>query len=181
MSRVGKQPVTWKAGTKVSLSGRVLKVEAGKSVLTQEIDPAISVVVDEGARKAVFTRARDGRKERALHGLYRALAANMVEGVETGFVKKLEIQGVGFSAKVEGKNLVLNIGFNQPVRLPIPAGLVVEAPQPTALVIKGANRQLVGQFAADVRAVRPPEPYKGKGIRYDGEFVRRKVGKSLGT
>jgi large subunit ribosomal protein L6 len=117
----------------------------------------------------------------SLHGLYRALAANMVAGVEKGFEKRLEIQGVGYQAKVQGKDLVLNIGFNQPVKMPVPAGLACEAPTPTQIIIKGADRQLVGQFAADVRAVRKPEPYKGKGIRYEGEYVRRKVGKSLGA
>ena len=181
MSRIGKQPVTWSEGTRVSVSGQTLKVEAGKASLTQVVDGSIKVVVDDKARQVRFERSGDDRKLRALHGLYRSLAANMVRGVEQGFVKKLEIQGVGFNAKVEGKNLVLAIGFNKPLRLPIPAGLLVETPQPTNLVIRGADKQLVGQFAAEIRAIRPPEPYKGKGIRYDGEFVRRKVGKSLGA
>jgi len=181
MSRIGKQPVKWSAGTKVSVSGQTLKIEGGKASLTQVLDPAIKAVVDEKEREVRFERTRDDREARALHGLYRAIAANMVEGVEKGFVRKLEIQGVGFNAKIEGKNLVLALGFNKPVKLPIPTGLTVETPQPTFLVIKGADKQLVGQFAAEIRSVRPPEPYKGKGVRYDGEFVRRKVGKSLGA
>jgi large subunit ribosomal protein L6 len=181
MSRIGKQPVNWIAGTEVSMSGAVLTVKRDKVTLTQDIDPAISVAVDAGERTMVFTRADDTRQTRALHGLFRALAANMVTGVEKGFEKKLEIQGVGYQAKVQGNDLVLNIGFNQPVKLPIPAGLACETPIPTQIKIKGADRQLVGQFAADVRSVRKPEPYKGKGIRYEGEYVRRKVGKSLGA
>jgi large subunit ribosomal protein L6 len=105
----------------------------------------------------------------------------MVHGVEQGFERRLEIQGVGYNAKLEGKQLSLNIGFNKPVKLPIPQGLACEVPQPTQVVVRGADKQLVGQFAADIRAIRPPEPYKGKGIRYEGEYVRRKVGKSLGA
>lgn len=181
MSRIGKQPVIWAAGTEVSLAGTVLTVKRDKVTLTQDVDPAISVRLDDAKRTAVFERAEDTRKARALHGLFRALAANMVDGVEKGFEKKLEIQGVGYQAKIQGKTLVLNIGFNQPVKMPVPAGLVCDVPTPTQVIIKGADRQLVGQFAADVRAVRKPEPYKGKGIRYEGEYVRRKVGKSLGA
>jgi large subunit ribosomal protein L6 len=181
MSRIGKQPVNWAAGTDVSMSGRVLTVKRDKVSLVQEVDPAIRVEVDGGARTMTFARGDDSRRARSLHGLYRALAANMVEGVEKGFEKRLEIQGVGYQAKVQGKDLVLNIGFNQPVKLPVPAGIACVTPTPTQISIKGADRQLVGQFAADVRSVRKPEPYKGKGIRYEGEYVRRKVGKSLGA
>jgi len=181
MSRVGKQPVKWADGTKVSVSGHTLKVESSKASLTQVLDPCIRVLVEDKDRSMRFERVTEGRRERALHGLFRSLAAGMVEGVEKGFVKKLEIQGVGYNAKVEGKTLVLNVGYNKPVRLPIPAGISVEASQPTFLIVKGASKQLVGQFAAEIRETRKPEPYKGKGIRYDGEFVRRKVGKSLGA
>ena len=181
MSRVGKQPVKWAAGTKVSMAGRALKVEAGKNALVQQIDPSIAVTIDDAARVARFECKGESRKARAMHGLYRALAANMVKGVEQGFEKRLDIQGVGYNAKVDGKNIVLNIGFNKPVKLPIPAGIACETPQPTQVIIKGADRQRVGQFAADIRAIRKPEPYKGKGIRYEGEAVRRKVGKSLGA
>jgi large subunit ribosomal protein L6 len=181
MSRVGKQPVRWADGTKVSVAGQTLKVETSKASLVQVVDPAIRMVVEDKERVLRFERVTEGRRERALHGLYRSLAAGMVEGVEKGFVKKLEIQGVGYNGKVEGKTLVLAVGFNKPVRKPIPAGITVEAPTPTFLIIKGASKQLVGQFAAEIRAARKPEPYKGKGIRYDGEIVRRKVGKSLGA
>ncbi len=181
MSRIGKQPVVFASGTKLSLSNGVLKVETSKGALTQAIDPCIQVEIDEGGRTATFTRTADGKRERAMHGLYRSLAANMVQGLEQGYEKALEIQGVGYNAKVQGPKLVLNIGFNAPVEMPVPKGLSCEAPQPTSIVIKGADKQLVGQFAADIRGVRPPEPYKGKGIRYVGEHVRRKVGKALGA
>ena len=181
MSRVGKQIVRWKDGTKVSFASGVLTVETGKASLNQALDPRIEVEVDGAARTARFTRTEETAQARALHGLYRALAANMVSGVEKGFEKRLDIQGVGFNAKVEGQTLVLNVGFNKPVKLPIPPGLTIEVPQPTLVVIKGADKHLVGQFAADARGVRPPEPYKGKGVRYEGEHVRRKVGKSLGA
>ena len=179
MSRIGKQPVALAGGTKVSVSGATVTVEAGGTKLTQDVDPCIAVAVDDG--QVTLTRADDTKRSRAMHGLYRSLVANMVEGVEKGFEKKLEIQGVGYSAKMQGKNLVLAIGFNAPVTIPVPAGLTVETPAPTQISVKGADKQQVGQFAADVRAVRKPEPYKGKGIRYEGEFVRRKVGKSLGA
>jgi len=181
MSRIGKKPVTWSDGTKLSMSGAVLTVEVGKGSLSQEIDDCIIVEIDDGARSANFVRRDDSKRSRAMHGLYRSLAANMVEGLEKGFEKQLEIQGVGYNAKVEGKQLVLNIGFNAPVKVEIPAGLDVQLPIPTRVNIKGADKQVVGQFAAEVRAVRKPEPYKGKGIRYVNEFVRRKVGKSLGA
>ena len=181
MSRIGKQPVNWSSGTKVSMAAGVITVEKDKVTLKQAVDPCIVVDIDEGERQVTFTRADDTKRARSMHGLYRSLVSNMVEGVEKGFEKKLEIQGVGYSAKAEGKNLVLSIGFNAPVKMPVPADLSLEVPAPTQIVIKGADKQSVGQFAAEIRAVRPPEPYKGKGIRYDGEFVRRKVGKSLGA
>ncbi|RKY22653.1 MAG: 50S ribosomal protein L6 [Planctomycetota bacterium] len=181
MSRIGKQPITFKDGTKVSFSNHVLKVEAGKATLTQDIDPCVRVEVDDGGRVLTLGRVDDSKRSRAMHGLYRSLAANMVQGVEQGFVKKLEIQGVGYNAKIQGKSLTLNIGFNAPVTLPVPEGLTVETPTPTNVTVSGANKQAVGQYAAEVRAVRKPEPYKGKGIRYEGEIVRRKVGKSLGA
>lgn len=181
MSRIGKQPITWKDGTKLSLTGQVLTVEKSGLKLSQRFDECIRLSIDESARTATLTRVDETKRSRAMHGLYRALAANMVEGVESGFVKRLEIQGVGFNAKVDGKVLVLNIGFNAPVKMPVPEGLDVVAPTPTSVVVKGADKQAVGQFAAEVRAVRKPEPYKGKGIRYEGEAVRRKVGKSLGA
>ena len=179
MSRIGKKPIVWGASTKFAFKDDVVTVEAGKAKLEQWIDPCLKLEIDEGGRTANFTRVDDTKRSRAMHGLYRSLVANMVEGVEKGFEKKLQIEGVGYSAKAQGKNLVLNIGFNAPVTMPVPEGLELEVPAPTSIVIKGASKQQVGQFAADVRAVRKPEPYKGKGIRYVGEHVRRKVGKAM--
>jgi large subunit ribosomal protein L6 len=181
MSRVGKQPVRWKEGTRVSFAAGTLKVEAGKNALTQVVDASIDVAIDDKARSAVFSRRVEGRRERALHGLYRSLCAGMVQGVEKGFEKRLEIQGVGYNGKVEGRKLVLSLGFSKPHTLTIPDSLTIEALTPTLIVVKGPSKQLVGQFAAEIRSIRPPEPYKGKGVRYEGEYVRRKVGKSLAT
>ena len=178
MSRIGKQPVVWASGTKVSRSGATITVEAGKAKLEQDVDACIDVAIDEDARTITFTRKDDSKRSRAMHGLYRSLVANMVEGAEKGFKKTLEIHGVGYGAKAEGKNLVLNIGFNAPVKMPVPEGLTLEVPQPTQIIVSGADKQMVGQFAADVRALRPPEPYKGKGVRYEDEHIRRKVGKA---
>ena len=181
MSRIGKQPVNWASGTKVSCSGDSVRVEAGKAVLEQVVDSCIEMALDDEARTVTFTRKDDTKRSRAMHGLYRSLVANMVEGVEKGFSKTLEIHGVGYNAKLVGKSVVLNIGFNAPVKKPVPAGVTVVIPQPTQVVVSGADKQSVGQFAAEIRAIRKPEPYKGKGIRYSDEHVRRKVGKSLGA
>ena len=181
MSRIGKQPVVWASGTKVSRKGATIRVEVGKTVLEQDVDPCITVEIDDDSRTATLTRADDTKRSRAMHGLYRSLVANMVEGAEKGFSKTLEIHGVGYNAKLQGKTVVLNIGFNAPVQKPVPAGLTIEIPQPTQIIVSGADKQSVGQFAAEIRAIRKPEPYKGKGIRYSDEFVRRKVGKSLGA
>jgi len=181
MSRVGKVPVKIPDGVKVAMNDRNIVVEAGKGKLEQWIDPAINVTVDTDANEIRFERASDERKARGLHGLYRVLVSNMVEGLTKGFEKKLTIIGVGYGAQLKGKSLVLQIGFCHPVDMPIPDGLELEIPNPTSIHVKGADKQLVGQFAAEIRRVRPPEPYKGKGIRYEGEMVRRKVGKSLGA
>jgi large subunit ribosomal protein L6 len=179
MSRIGKQPVVLPKGVESKLDGRNLTVKGPKGTLAQWIDPRIDVAIDAG--KIVFSRKTDEQQERALHGLYRALCRNMVEGVTAGFAKRLEIHGVGFQCKVEAGALSLQIGFSQPVVMPIPKGLTVETPNPTTLDVKGIDRQLVGSFAARVRATRKPEPYKGKGIRYAGEPIRRKAGKSMAT
>ena len=132
-------------------------------------------------RRAVFTRSEEGRRERSLHGLYRALAAGMVKGVEQGYEKKLELVGVGFRATVQGKALNLTLGFSHPIVHALPEGVKAETPTQTEILIKGVDRQKVGQVAAEIRDIRPPEPYKGKGVRYEGEYVKRKVGKSLAT
>lgn len=179
MSRIGKKPVVLPQGLTAKLDGRTLTIEAKGKKLTQWINPAINVEVDMNARQLRFGRSSDEPPDRAMHGLYRALANNMVVGLTQGFEKRLEIQGVGYNAKVQGKDLVLQIGFSHPVNVKIPEGITIECPKPTVMLIKGADRQQVGQLAAEVRGLRPPEPYKGKGIRYQNEVVRRKAGKAL--
>ena len=180
MSRIGKKPVPVGAA-KVTVQDHLVRVEGPKGKLEQRIHPLIKVRVDTDKKEIVVERPDDEKQSKALHGLTRALLANMVEGVTNGYKKSLEVQGVGYNAKFEGKTLVLAVGFNKPVKLQIPGGIKVEASQPTFLIVSGASKQLVGQFAAEIRETRKPEPYKGKGIRYDVEFVRRKVGKSLGA
>ena len=143
--------------------------------LTQRVPQRIKV--EEGDGRLVVTRPTERGEDRALHGLTRTLVANMVEGVTKGFTKTLEIQGVGYRASLRGADLELNVGFSHPVVKKAPQGITFEVPQPTQVIVKGIDKQKVGQVAAEVRAVRPPEPYKGKGIRYEGEYVRRKVGK----
>lgn len=181
MSRIGKQPVKIPDGVKVSMKSRTFTAESKNGRLEQWIDPAIQVEIDDKEKLVRFIRANDQRKNRALHGLYRVLVKNMVTGLVRGFERTLNIVGVGYSAKLQGKKLVLQIGFCHPVEIPVPEGLKVETPNQTTIVIKGVDKQLVGQFAANIRSVRPPEPYKGKGIRYSDEMVRRKERKSLGA
>ncbi len=179
MSRIGKKPVPVAAGIDVTINEQLVKVKGPKGELTLSVHPAMSVAYDSAARQIVVTRPDDGRQNRALHGLTRALLANMVEGVVKPFEKKLEIQGVGYQASLAGKNLSLQVGFANTIKLPVPAGITCVVPQPTQIHISGIDKGLVGQFAANIRRVRPPEPYKGKGIRYVGEQVRRKAGKAL--
>ena len=178
MSRIGKKPIPIPDGVKVGVSQREITVEGklGKLVWTHR--PEVTVEVNAADKEVVVTRSSDERLPRALHGLTRALVRNMVEGVSTGYEKKLEIQGVGYLAAIQKDVLQLRVGFANEVHKKIPAGLTVTCPDQTHIVIKGSDRQKVGQFAAEVRAVRKPEPYKGKGIRYDGEQVRRKAGKT---
>ena len=179
MSRIGKKPVPLPAGVKVSVEGGVIKVKGPKGELAQDIDRAFEVKVESD--RVEVARPSDQKQHRSLHGLYRALLNNMVVGVTDGFTRILEIEGVGYGAKLEGTNkLILNIGFNAPVVMEAPAGVTLACPKPTIISITGADKQVVGQFAADVRRVRPPEPYKGKGIRYQGEHIRRKAGKAIG-
>jgi len=178
MSRIGKKPIPIADGVKVSVAEREVTVEGklGKLVWTHR--PEISVAVEADTKQVVVSRKSDDRLPRALHGLTRALIRNMVEGVSTGYEKRLEIQGVGYLAAVQKDVLQLRVGFANEVHKKIPAGLTVTCPDQTHIVIRGADRQKVGQFAAEVRAVRKPEPYKGKGVRYEGEQVRRKAGKT---
>jgi large subunit ribosomal protein L6 len=182
MSRIGAKTIALPAGVTVTTAAEGVVVKGPKGELKQRLTGGVKIEVDAAKKQATVRRAGEGRKDRALHGLYRALVRNMVEGVSTGYTKNLEIEGVGYNAKLDGKDkLVLNIGFCLPVELKIPAGLVIETPKPTLVNIKGCDRQLVGQFASEIRGVRPPEPYKGKGIRYAGEAIQRKAGKAVGS
>jgi large subunit ribosomal protein L6 len=178
MSRIGKKPVPIPDGVKVSVSQREIAVEGKLGKLVWSHRPEVSVEVNAADKEVVVSRKSDDRLPRALHGLTRALIRNMVEGVSTGYEKKLEIQGVGYLEAVQGDTLQLRVGFANEIHKKIPAGLTVTCPDQTHIVIKGTDRQKVGQFAAEVRAVRKPEPYKGKGIRYENEQVRRKAGKT---
>jgi large subunit ribosomal protein L6 len=175
MSRIGKKPIELPSSVNVSLSpGRVM-VNGPLGELTQQIPLRMQVEQEDGT--LVVTRPTERGDDRALHGLTRSLIANMVEGVTKGFEKRLEIQGVGYRASLRGTALELNVGYSHPVVVQPRQGISFEVPTPTEVIVKGIDKQQVGQTAAEVRSVRPPEPYKGKGIRYEGEYVRRKVGK----
>jgi large subunit ribosomal protein L6 len=175
MSRIGRQPIEVPAGVSVSISpGRVM-VNGPLGELSQQVP--VRMQVDQEDSTITVKRPTERGEDRALHGLTRSLIANMVEGVTTGFTKRLEIQGVGYRAALRGVDLELNVGYSHPVVLKAPQGITFEVPTPTEVIVKGIDKQAVGQIAAEVRKVRPPEPYKGKGIRYEGEYVRRKVGK----
>jgi large subunit ribosomal protein L6 len=175
MSRIGKQPIELPAGVSVSISpGRVM-VNGPLGELSQQVPARMQVEQQDSS--VVVSRPSERGDDRALHGLTRSLIANMVEGVTSGFQKRLEIQGVGYRAALRGTDLELNVGFSHPVVMKAPQGITFEVPTPTEVIVKGIDKQQVGQAAAEVRKVRPPEPYKGKGIRYEGEYVRRKVGK----
>jgi large subunit ribosomal protein L6 len=177
MSRIGKKPAKIPNGVKAAVAGNVINVEGPKGKLSRTLRPEVKVTVDGGS--VVVDRTSDSRQGRAMHGLYRALIVNMLKGVSEGYEKKLEIVGVGYLAAVQGKVLQVRAGFANEIHMPIPEGLKVTCPDQNHVVIQGIDNQLVGQFAAEVRAIRKPEPYKGKGIRYDGEVVRRKAGKAV--
>src|ERR687884_320004 len=175
MSRIGKPPIEAPAGVSVTVDpGRVM-VAGPLGTLMQQVPQRMNIAQDDGT--ITVRRPTERGEDRALHGLTRTLIANMVEGVTKGFEKRLEIQGVGYRAALAGSNLELNVGYSHPVRITPRQGIEFEVPAPTQIVVKGIDKQLVGQTAAEIRKVRPPEPYKGKGIRYEGEYVRRKVGK----
>ena len=175
MSRIGRKPISVPSGVTVTIDPGVVRVHGPKGELSERIHRDITVA-QEG-EELVVTRPTDRGEHRALHGLTRSLVANMVEGVTSGFEKRLEIQGVGYRAQLKGKSLELALGYSHPVSVSAPEGIEFEVPQPTEIVVRGIDKQLVGQVAADIRKRRPPEPYKGKGIRYEGEYVARKVGK----
>jgi large subunit ribosomal protein L6 len=175
MSRIGRQPIELPTGVNVSISpGRVM-VNGPLGELSQQVPTRMKVEQSDGA--ITVTRPTERGDDRALHGLTRTLIANMVEGVTKGFEKRLELQGVGYRAALQGADLRLDVGYSHPVVHKARQGITFEVPAPTQIVVKGVDKQLVGQTAAEIRKVRPPEPYKGKGIRYEGEYVRRKVGK----
>ena len=177
MSRIGKQPIPVPSGVDVTIDGPMVRVKGPKGQLEYAIVGDVTIVRDGDA--LTVTRADDSRTNRSLHGLQRTLIANMVAGVSEGFVKELEIVGVGYRAQAQGQDgIELALGFSHPVRVKAPAGVTFEVPQPTRIVVRGYDKQLVGQVAADIRKIRKPEPYKGKGIRYAGERVQRKAGKS---
>jgi large subunit ribosomal protein L6 len=178
MSRIGKMPVSIPKGVTVAIDGNTVKVKGPKGELTREFAQGISVGQD--GETLHVKRASDEVNHKALHGLSRTLLANMVEGVTKGYQKTLEISGVGYKAEVKPFGLQLALGFSHPIQYKAPAGVKLSAPQPTTIVIDGADKEKVGQVAAELRSLRPPEPYKGKGIKYSGEVIRRKAGKAGG-
>jgi large subunit ribosomal protein L6 len=175
MSRIGKRPIEVPSGVTVQLEPGRVAVTGPLGSLQQQVPPRMEIAQDEGV--ITVTRPTERGEDRALHGLTRSLVANMVEGVTKGFEKRLEIQGVGYRAALKGTDLELQVGYSHPVTIKPRTGISFEVPLPTQVVVKGTDKQAVGQTAAEIRKVRPPEPYKGKGIRYEGEYVRRKVGK----
>ncbi|MEA2391466.1 MAG: large subunit ribosomal protein [Solirubrobacteraceae bacterium] len=176
MSRIGKKPIPVPTGVTVALEPELVRVNGPRGELSERVPRDISIEQDDDGTLRVG-RPTDRSEHRALHGLTRSLVANMVEGVTSGFEKRLEIQGVGYRAALRGRDLELALGFSHPVHIKAPEGVEFEVPQPTRVVVKGISKQVVGEIAANIRKRRPPEPYKGKGIRYEGEYVARKVGK----
>jgi large subunit ribosomal protein L6 len=181
MSRIGKQPIVYPANVKVQLADGKIRVEGPKGKLELTPHPAMSVKHDDKGRKIEVSRPDNERLNRSLHGLTRSLIANMVEGVVKGYEKRLKIEGIGYQARLDKKGLELTVGYANKILLRPPEGVTVECPDPTTIVVKGADKQKVGQYAAEVRASRKPEPYKGKGVRYENEVVRRKEGKSFAS
>jgi large subunit ribosomal protein L6 len=175
MSRIGRKPISVPAGVEVDVTATQVTVKGPKGTLSERINPDIKVAVDDGT--LTVTRPSDRGDHRALHGLTRSLVANMVTGVTDGFEKRLEIQGVGYRAQLRGSDLEMQLGFSHSVSVKAPEGITFEVPQPTQIVVRGISKQAVGEVAAQIRKWRPPEPYKGKGIRYVDEYVQRKVGK----
>ena len=176
MSRIGKQPVTVPAGVDVKIDGHIVTVKGPKGELTREFNPMMTI--SQEGEEIIVSRPDDSSEARSLHGLTRTLIHNMVEGVSNGYQKKLQLVGVGYRAALKGKDLEMQLGFSHPVLMECPENITFEVPSQTEIVVSGISKEQVGQVAANVRAWRKPEPYKGKGIRYEGEHVRRKVGKA---
>jgi len=179
MSRIGKKPVPVVSGVKVAVNDHLVKVEGPKGKLELNVHAAITVKYDDAKKEIVVTRPDDEKQSKALHGLTRALLNNMIVGVSTGYRKALEIQGVGYKVEQKGKNLVFSVGYANTIPLAIPTGVAVQLDGANKVVLTGADKQAVGQFASDIRRIRKPEPYKGKGIRYEGEVVKIKPGKAF--
>ena len=178
MSRIGKKPIAIPAGVEVKIDGCTVTVKGPKATLTRDVHPNMTVKVE--GTELLVERPNDQKQNRALHGLTRSLLANMVEGVSNGFSKVLEVNGVGYRAAKEDNKLVLNIGYSHQVIVPEIEGITIDVPSPNKIIVNGCDKQMVGQFAAEIREKRPPEPYKGKGIKYVDEVIRRKVGKTGG-
>ena len=176
MSRIGKRPIAIPAGVECNIDGQTVTIKGPKGTLTQTVDNSIAIEMNDGVM--TLTRPDDSNKSKALHGLYNSLITNMVKGVTEGYSKKLEINGVGYRAQLQGKDLNMNLGYSHPVVMTPPEGITIEVPNANTIIISGADKQQVGQFAAVVREKRLPEPYKGKGIKYDYEHIRRKEGKA---
>ena len=176
MSRIGKKPITIPAGVEVKINGSEVTVKGPKGELKNTFNSEISIAME--GNEIIVTRPSDNKNHRSLHGLTRTLISNMVEGVSKGYSKELEVNGVGYRVQKQGKDLVMNLGYSHQVIMPEIAGISIEVPAPNKIIISGADKQMVGQFAAEVREKRPPEPYKGKGIKYVDEYIRRKEGKA---
>ena len=178
MSRIGKKPIDVPAGVTVTLDGRNVTVKGPRGTLSRSLPPIVSVQVDGNVVTVV--RPNDETASKAMHGLTRTLVANMVEGVTKGFQKNLDIVGVGYKAEAKPYGLLMSLGYSHQIEVKAPEGIKLNAPTPTSIVVDGANKEVVGQIAAEIRSLRPPEPYKGKGVKYQGEIVRRKAGKAGG-
>ena len=176
MSRIGNSPITVPSGVDIKIDGAEVTIKGSKGTLTQTFSDKVQVTVDDGV--ITISRTDEDREARALHGLSRALLQNMVIGVSDGYSKELQTVGVGYRASLKGKTLELLVGYSHPVTMDAPEGIEIEVPEPTKIIVRGIDKQKVGQMAANIRSVRPPEPYKGKGIRYVDEYVRRKAGKA---
>lgn len=176
MSRIGKQPVVIPDGVTIQIDGRDVRVKGPKGEVGNRLPAEITAKIDDG--QVMVERSGDDSRNKAMHGLARSLVANMVEGVTEGFTKRLEIVGVGYRADASGPIVRLNLGYSHQIEYPVPPGIEVKTPSPTVIEVSGADKQVVGQVAAELRSMRPTEPYKGKGIKYEGEYVRRKAGKT---
>ncbi|MBO0420604.1 50S ribosomal protein L6 [Vagococcus fluvialis] len=176
MSRIGNKPVVIPAGVTITQNGTTVTVKGPKGELTREFSPNITLNIEEGV--VTLTRPDDSKENKTMHGTMRANLNNMVVGVSEGFAKALELIGVGYRAQLQGKKLVLNVGYSHPIEFETPEGIEIEVPSNTSIIVKGSNKEVVGELAANIRGTRPPEPYKGKGVRYVGEHVRRKEGKT---